>query len=445
MSLNSSRVRPTATTGAVLAAAALSGVLSAVVTVAGAHPASAGSPARALSTAPDQPAVRRLCGPVAPGRSVLQARPDVRQADTCQTTDTGSLSLPATAMDATDADPAAAEWISAPARQAQPAGSVSTHTGAAGAAATRTPPPRVYGPPTGVGPGTADPAPVVPAPAGPAPAPLAAPTSRPPAPAAPAHAEPAPAPTATPAPVARSTRTAAVATAGTAVSPTQPPSVGSARTTTSPVVTSPAPPERGRNPFQVPSEVLRAARADNAAVEASVGDTGTTMQAADPTTGAAAEPAPVYSSAAASSAAAVQTDAVAQLVTSGARGTATTPQHAAGARNPFLMLLAPEPDHAEEPVSSALAPSSALTPASPLVATAPLGSSPVDRQVLTRRGDTGPVVRTLQQQLDDHGSHLAVDGIFGPLTKAAVSAFQQRSGLAVDGIVGPQTRAALRA
>jgi peptidoglycan hydrolase-like protein with peptidoglycan-binding domain len=38
---------------------------------------------------------------------------------------------------------------------------------------------------------------------------------------------------------------------------------------------------------------------------------------------------------------------------------------------------------------------------------------------------------------------LDVDGISGPLTKAAVRSFQQQFGLAVDGIVGPQTEGAL--
>jgi peptidoglycan hydrolase-like protein with peptidoglycan-binding domain len=38
---------------------------------------------------------------------------------------------------------------------------------------------------------------------------------------------------------------------------------------------------------------------------------------------------------------------------------------------------------------------------------------------------------------------VAVDGIFGPETDAAVRAFQQEKGLAVDGIVGPQTWPAL--
>jgi len=41
-------------------------------------------------------------------------------------------------------------------------------------------------------------------------------------------------------------------------------------------------------------------------------------------------------------------------------------------------------------------------------------------------------------------SGLAVDGIYGPLTRAAVMTFQRREGLVVDGIVGPITTAALQ-
>jgi cell wall-associated NlpC family hydrolase len=38
---------------------------------------------------------------------------------------------------------------------------------------------------------------------------------------------------------------------------------------------------------------------------------------------------------------------------------------------------------------------------------------------------------------------LAVDGVYGPVTRAAVTAFQRTHGLEVDGVVGPQTLGAL--
>ena len=57
---------------------------------------------------------------------------------------------------------------------------------------------------------------------------------------------------------------------------------------------------------------------------------------------------------------------------------------------------------------------------------------------------TASYIRWVQQSLNQvQGSGLAVDGIKGPKTTAAVRLFQQRNGLTVDGIVGPQTEAAL--
>ncbi|MBO5395144.1 MAG: spore cortex-lytic enzyme [Clostridia bacterium] len=52
--------------------------------------------------------------------------------------------------------------------------------------------------------------------------------------------------------------------------------------------------------------------------------------------------------------------------------------------------------------------------------------------------------RTIQTKLKRWGYYTgAIDGIYGPKTKAAVKYFQRKNGLTVDGIVGPKTAAAL--
>lgn len=57
-----------------------------------------------------------------------------------------------------------------------------------------------------------------------------------------------------------------------------------------------------------------------------------------------------------------------------------------------------------------------------------------------RNGDTGSAVKKLQQALSALGFDPGkADGLFGPLTKQAVVAFQQANGLATDGIVGTKT------
>jgi peptidoglycan hydrolase-like protein with peptidoglycan-binding domain len=59
-------------------------------------------------------------------------------------------------------------------------------------------------------------------------------------------------------------------------------------------------------------------------------------------------------------------------------------------------------------------------------------------------GATGDAVRRLQRALRRTPNlGLVVDGIFGPVTEAAVKEFQQGAGLTADGIVGPLTWNAL--
>lgn len=69
--------------------------------------------------------------------------------------------------------------------------------------------------------------------------------------------------------------------------------------------------------------------------------------------------------------------------------------------------------------------------------------------VTVRRGSAGPAVKAFQDQMNARNiaaggtAYLAVDGIFGAKTEAAVYYIQNRLadywGIAVDGIVGPQT------
>ena len=71
------------------------------------------------------------------------------------------------------------------------------------------------------------------------------------------------------------------------------------------------------------------------------------------------------------------------------------------------------------------------------------------QQPLLREGSRGAAVSDWQNTLNKLAAKgtpaqakIAVDGIFGPNTKAVTQAFQRWAGIAADGIAGPQTRAA---
>jgi peptidoglycan hydrolase-like protein with peptidoglycan-binding domain len=62
------------------------------------------------------------------------------------------------------------------------------------------------------------------------------------------------------------------------------------------------------------------------------------------------------------------------------------------------------------------------------------------------RPEENQSVRALQRRLRTLGHKPGpIDGLYGPLTEAAVTRFQGAAGLAIDGIAGPQTQRALRA
>ena len=59
-------------------------------------------------------------------------------------------------------------------------------------------------------------------------------------------------------------------------------------------------------------------------------------------------------------------------------------------------------------------------------------------------GSEGPAVQLLQLALERAGQgELALDGVFGGATRAALRRFQEERGLAADGVAGPQTHRAL--
>lgn len=90
-----------------------------------------------------------------------------------------------------------------------------------------------------------------------------------------------------------------------------------------------------------------------------------------------------------------------------------------------------------------------------VVATTALASSPADAagscvSYNYSQGGTSTCISYIQQMVNWQNNaygvsapHLAIDGAFGPQTKAAVVAFQRNRGLTADGIVGPQTWRAL--
>ena len=91
------------------------------------------------------------------------------------------------------------------------------------------------------------------------------------------------------------------------------------------------------------------------------------------------------------------------------------------------------------PSAPAAAPSASAPATAPTVAP----SAALNTTQKLRWGSRGSSVKELQTALNSHGANLAVDGVFGKRTHAAVKDYQSSKGLQVDGVVGPKTRGAL--
>lgn len=95
------------------------------------------------------------------------------------------------------------------------------------------------------------------------------------------------------------------------------------------------------------------------------------------------------------------------------------------------------------PATPAQNTASASTAKATVTTTASAKSTSLSAGATLFSGVRGERVSALQASLNDHGAHLAVDGVFGTKTNAAVRDFQSTNGLRVDGRVGPETRGAL--
>ncbi len=110
-------------------------------------------------------------------------------------------------------------------------------------------------------------------------------------------------------------------------------------------------------------------------------------------------------------------------------------------------LLSPGGSDSDTPSESVLGPAADTTPPGGTTPVEPGGVSsiPPEQRRLVRAGSQGKEVAYAQERLNAHGAQplLAVDEMFGPLTRKALLDYQNSHALKADAVVGPRTWASL--
>lgn len=99
------------------------------------------------------------------------------------------------------------------------------------------------------------------------------------------------------------------------------------------------------------------------------------------------------------------------------------------------------------PATTATTSTATTSTAATTTATSTTGTSTTGTTTTARKPAENPTIKAnkeIQQDLTDLGFYSGpINGIYGPVTTAAVKRFQARAGLPTDGIAGPQTMAAI--